>query len=958
MADRTINATFIPRRDTAANWESENPVLREGEYISVTTNAGAIRHKVGDGVKTYNQLPFIDEPLYNAMSDKADKVSNPTSGNFAALDSNGNLTDSGHKHSDYLTSHQDISGKQDTIEVDGILEGDGEGNISAAETQEVTTLSIDNVPTPDSINLVKSGGVWTAIQNASGGGGDIASTTSVLKGDGNGGAVAATAGTDYQAPLVAGTDYAEPSDIPTKISDLQNDSGFISSYTETDPTVPSWAKATTKPTYTASEVGAAESSHVHGNITNGGDITATAPTIASGDQIIINDHSASKITNGPTFDGSTTSKYLSQKGTWESVPTVSYPVTSVNSKTGAVVLSNTDVGAAATSHTHGNIQNGGTLQTSDITIANGDKLVVTDSSDSSKVARASISFDGSTTSKYLSQKGTWENTPTAASIGALTSESDPVFSASAAAGISSTDISNWNAKQNALTIDSTPTNGSGNPVSSDGTYDMVMSRTKIYTASCSTAASTTAKVATLDDSTGFSLSAGVMVAVRFTYGNSAATPTLNVNSTGAKTIAIPSSATAYTTGSGTTYNTWGAYETILFTYTGTYWAHLPSGYLGYLAYNLASNALPSSTSIPTKVSDLQNDSGFITSYTETDPTVPSWAKASSKPSYTASEVGAAPTSHASTATTYGAGTSSNYGHVKLSDSTSSTSSTTGGIAATPAAVKAAYDLANGKQDPLPSQTNNSGKFLTTNGTTLSWGLDNKTWYGTCSTTASTAEKAVTCSGYVLQTGTIVGVLFTTANTASTGQSLNINSTGAKSIYIGNTSTNSTTNVLKWSSNTMVYFMYDGTYYRYITSISDSTVAPSRGANTWYGISSTSASTQAKTSTIDNFVLTIGSVVYITFSTANTYTSAKITLNINSTGAKDVYYNNTVTSSTNTLLWDAGETLTFIYTGSYYYFIGKSTLLPSQSGNSGKFLTTDGSRLSWGESGTNVQIVRW
>lgn len=34
------------------------------------------------------------------------------------------------------------------------------------------------------------------------------------------------------------------------------------------------------------------------------------------------------------------------------IPTVSYPVTSVNTKTGAVVLTNTDVGAAATSHTH------------------------------------------------------------------------------------------------------------------------------------------------------------------------------------------------------------------------------------------------------------------------------------------------------------------------------------------------------------------------------------------------------------------------------------------------------------------------------------------------------------------------------------------------------------------------------------------------------------------------------
>ena len=51
-------------------------------------------------------------------------------------------------------------------------------------------------------------------------------------------------------------------------------------------------------------------------------------------------------------------------------------------------------------------------------------------------------------------------------------------------------------------------------------------------------------------------------------------------------------------------------------------------------------ALPASTSIPSKTSDLTNDSGFITGYTETDPTVPSWAKASTKPTYTASEVGA------------------------------------------------------------------------------------------------------------------------------------------------------------------------------------------------------------------------------------------------------------------------------------------------------------------------------
>lgn len=48
---------------------------------------------------------------------------------------------------------------------------------------------------------------------------------------------------------------AEKSELPTKTSDLTNDSGLITEYTETDPTVPAWAKATTKPSYNKSEVG-------------------------------------------------------------------------------------------------------------------------------------------------------------------------------------------------------------------------------------------------------------------------------------------------------------------------------------------------------------------------------------------------------------------------------------------------------------------------------------------------------------------------------------------------------------------------------------------------------------------------------------------------------------------------------------------------------------------------------
>jgi hypothetical protein len=46
---------------------------------------------------------------------------------------------------------------------------------------------------------------------------------------------------------------------------------------------------------------------------------------------------------------------------------------------------------------------------------------------------------------------------------------------------------------------------------------------------------------------------------------------------------------------------------------------------------------PTIPTVPTKVSAFNNDAGYLTE--ETDPTVPSWAKAASKPSYSKSEVG-------------------------------------------------------------------------------------------------------------------------------------------------------------------------------------------------------------------------------------------------------------------------------------------------------------------------------
>ena len=92
------------------------------------------------------------------------------------------------------------------------------------------------------------------------------------------------------------TDYAKKTEIPTKISDLTNDEGYLTSipseyvtetelnskgyltsYTETDPTVPDWAKKETKPTYTKSEIAGLE------NVDNTADIDKKVKHAVSAD---------------------------------------------------------------------------------------------------------------------------------------------------------------------------------------------------------------------------------------------------------------------------------------------------------------------------------------------------------------------------------------------------------------------------------------------------------------------------------------------------------------------------------------------------------------------------------------------------------------------------------------------------------------------------------------------------
>ena len=68
MAQKIINARAKNKRDTSANWTANDPVLLDGEIIIVDTADGEVREKIGDGIKTYTQLPFSDEKLRNLLN--------------------------------------------------------------------------------------------------------------------------------------------------------------------------------------------------------------------------------------------------------------------------------------------------------------------------------------------------------------------------------------------------------------------------------------------------------------------------------------------------------------------------------------------------------------------------------------------------------------------------------------------------------------------------------------------------------------------------------------------------------------------------------------------------------------------------------------------------------------------------------------------------------------------------
>lgn len=71
MASKTANVKVQGPYDTAANWANSTRILLNGEKVYAKVDSGSVRSKTGDGTKTFSQLPYDDEAIYQSLSGKA-----------------------------------------------------------------------------------------------------------------------------------------------------------------------------------------------------------------------------------------------------------------------------------------------------------------------------------------------------------------------------------------------------------------------------------------------------------------------------------------------------------------------------------------------------------------------------------------------------------------------------------------------------------------------------------------------------------------------------------------------------------------------------------------------------------------------------------------------------------------------------------------------------------------------
>lgn len=229
MAEQVLKKMRIQlRRATTAEWEAYKDVVPTAGEPCFDLELNTL--KIGDGTHKYSELDFV-------YAKAADVVAACKSESALTTFVNNVISNAGIATNEALTT---LAGRVTTAEgeIDVLLNQKLDSPTNAGTTGQVPVYQADGST------------VW----------GDMPVQ---IQADWN---VTDTTSDAY---------IANKPTIPSKTSDLTNDSGFLTSvpdeyiteteltakgyltsYTETDPTVPAWAKAETKPTYTAAEVGA------------------------------------------------------------------------------------------------------------------------------------------------------------------------------------------------------------------------------------------------------------------------------------------------------------------------------------------------------------------------------------------------------------------------------------------------------------------------------------------------------------------------------------------------------------------------------------------------------------------------------------------------------------------------------------------------------------------------------
>ena len=225
-------------------------------------------------------------------------------------------------------------------------------------------------------------------------------------------------------------------------------------------------------------------------------------------------------------------------------------------------------------------------------------------------------------------------------------------------------------------------------------------------------------------------------------------------------------------------------------------------------------------------------------------------------------------------------------------------------------------------------------------------------YGTSSTGASTQSKTVTCANFDFEAGREITIKFSNANTYVTNSNpikLNINSKGAKEVWVGNTATNTINNdtdnininKLLWGAGASITFRCESYNSDYIFAV----VGEPRS---WYGSCTTAASTNNKVaSDVAGCVICKGTIVNLAMTNENTGTSPN--LNVQSTGNIAIYAGtgSSVDSTppvrplvSNGLSWASGSYQNFVFDGTQWRTgdSGTSARAKAMSDNAAKTAT--------------------